>query len=190
MFDKIAVFAAALVLSIGGAAAQDFSEGSKAREMGLFGESKALFEAQVVDVLCTLTGDCPDDCGDGRRQLGLVRAADGVLVLPMKNSQPAFTGAAVELAPFCGQTVTVDGLMLDDPELGANNVYLLQTIQAPGADKIKANKWTKNWASEHPEAKGKGPWFRRDPRVKDIIATEGYLGLGLEVDETFIAENF
>jgi len=181
---------AILALMASPLAAQDFSEGSKARSWNLYAEVPATFDAEVVDVLCTLTGDCPDDCGAGKRQLGLVRAADGVLVLAMKNSQPAFTGAAVELAPFCGQQVTVDGLMLDDPELGANNVYLLQTIQAAGADKIKANKWTKNWAKEHPEAKGKGPWFRRDPRVKEIIASEGYLGLGLEEDATFIAENF
>ncbi|WP_299146132.1 hypothetical protein [uncultured Tateyamaria sp.] len=181
---------AILALAASPLAAQNFSEGSEARSWNLYAEVPAKFDAEVVDVLCTLTGDCPDDCGAGKRQLGLVRAADGVLVLPMKNSQPAFTGAAVELAPFCGQQVTVDGLMLDDPELGANNVYLLQTIQAAGADKIKANKWTKNWAKEHPEAKGKGPWFRRDPRIKEIIATEGYLGLGLEEDATFIAENF
>ncbi|WP_299375709.1 hypothetical protein [uncultured Tateyamaria sp.] len=181
---------AILAMAASPLAAQDFSEGSEARSWNLYAEVPAKFDAEVVDVLCTLTGDCPDDCGAGKRQLGLVRAADGVLVLPMKNSQPAFTGAAVELAPFCGQQVTVDGLMLDDPELGANNVYLLQTIQAAGADKIKANKWTKNWAKEHPEAKGKGPWFRRDPRIKEIIATEGYLGLGLEEDATFIAENF
>ena len=181
---------AILALAASPLAAQDFSEGSEARSWNLYAEVPARFDAEVVDVLCTLTGDCPDDCGAGKRQLGLVRAADGVLVLPMKNSQPAFTGAAVELAPFCGQQVTVDGLMLDDPELGANNVYLVQTIQAAGADKIKANKWTKNWAKEYPEAKGKGPWFRRDPRIKEIIATEGYLGLGLEEDATFIAENF
>jgi len=181
---------AVLALVASPLAAQDFSEGSEARSWNLYAEVPAKFDAEVVDVLCTLTGDCPDNCGAGKRQLGLIRATDGVLVLPMKNSQPAFTGAAVELAPFCGQVVTVDGLLLEDPELGANNVYLLQTIKAAGADKIKANKWTKNWAKEHPEAKGKGPWFRRDPRIKDIISSEGYLGLGLETDQAFIDENF
>ncbi|MEP1585917.1 MAG: hypothetical protein ABJR46_15545 [Tateyamaria sp.] len=181
---------ASLALIASPLAAQDFSEGSNAKSWNLYAEVPAKFDAEVVDVLCTLTGDCPDDCGAGKRQMGLVRSADGVLVLAMKNSQAAFTGAAVELAPFCGQTVTVDGLMLDDPELGANNVYLLQTIQVAGSDPIKANKWTKNWAAEHPEAKGKGPWFRRDPRVNDIIAQDGYLGLGLDVDQTFIGENF
>lgn len=171
-------------------AAQDFSEGSNAKSWNLYAEVPAKFDAQVVDVLCTLTGDCPNDCGAGKRQLGLLRAADDVLVLPMKNSQPAFTGAAVELAPFCGQTVTVDGLLLDDPELGAQNVYLVQTIQVAGSEPIKANKWTKNWAAEHPDARGKGSWFRRDPRVKALIASDGYLGLGLDTDATYAAENF
>ncbi|WP_299743646.1 hypothetical protein [uncultured Tateyamaria sp.] len=172
-------------------AAQDFSEGSEARSWNLYAEVPAKFEATVVDLLCTFTGDCPADCGAGKRQLGLLRTADDMLILPMKNSQPAFTGAAVELQPFCNQTITVDGLMIDDPELGANNVYLVQTIVPPGGgDKIKANKWTKNWAAEHPEAKGKGPWFRRDPRIKSIIAEEGYLGLGVELDEAWIADNF
>ncbi|MEX0368592.1 MAG: hypothetical protein AB3N22_21210 [Ruegeria sp.] len=182
---------ALLAMAASPLAAQDFSEGSEARSWNLYAEVPAKFEATVVDLLCTFTGDCPADCGAGKRQLGLLRTADDVLVLPMKNSQPAFTGAAVELQPFCNQTITVDGLLIDDPELGAQNVYLVQTIVPPGGgDKIKANKWTKNWAAEHPEAKGKGPWFRRDPSVKAIIAEEGYLGLGLEEDEAYIAENF
>ncbi|WP_147111203.1 hypothetical protein [Tateyamaria sp. syn59] len=171
--------------------AQDFSEGSEARSWNLYAEVPATFEATVVDLICEFTGDCPDDCGAGKRQLGLIRTADDVLILPMKNSQPAFTGAAVELQPFCNQTITVDGLMLEDPELGANNVYLVQTIVPPGGgEKIKANQWTKTWAKEHPEAEGKGPWFRRDPSVTAIIEEEGYLGLGQELDKAWIAENF
>lgn len=169
---------------------QDFSEGSEARSWKLYAEVPARFEAKVVDLICELAGDCPADCGAGKRQMGLLRTADNVLVFPMKNSQPAFTGAAVELQPFCNQTVEVDGLMIDDDYVGARNVYLVQRIKADGADWIKANQWTKAWAKEHPEAKGKGPWFRRDPRVNEVIAREGHLGLGLDVDEAYIAETF
>ncbi|WP_425659378.1 hypothetical protein [Roseobacter sp. EG26] len=171
-------------------AAQDFSEGSNAKSWNLYAEVPAKFEARVVDVLCELTGDCSDDCGAGSRQMGLVRTADDVLVLAMKNSQPAFTGASEELAPFCNQIVEVDGLMLEDEDLGASNVYLVQRIKSADADWIKANKWTKKWAAKYPEAKGKGPWFRRDPRIKEIIGIEGYLGLGLEEDATYAEENF
>ncbi|KNG92779.1 hypothetical protein [Pseudaestuariivita atlantica] len=179
--------AAALALVAAPLAAQDFSEGSEARSWNLYAEQPALFEAKVVDILCELTGDCPDNCGDGRRQLGLVRAADNVLVFPNKNSQPAFTGAALELLPYCGQDVEVDGLMIEDPDLGATNVYLVQKIRTVGAEEwVKANTWTKKWAAANPEAKGKGPWFRRDPRVNAAIEADGYLGLGVEEEAEFI----
>ena len=172
-------------------AAQDFSENSKARSWNLYAEVPATFEARVVDIMCELTGDCPEDCGAGARQMGLLRSADGVLVLAMKNSQANFMGAARDLAQYCNQTVTVDGLLIDDLDLGAKNVYLVQTILADGMEKpAKANKGSKLWAAEHPEAAGKGPWFRRDPAIKEIIAEEGYLGLGLEEDKTYAEENF
>lgn len=170
--------------------AQDFSEGSEAKTWNLYAEVPATFEATVVDLLCTLTGDCAEDCGAGTRQLGLKRTVDDVLVLPMKNSQPAFTGATVDLAPYCNQTITVDGLMIEDEDFPVSNIYLVQTITPAGGETVKANQFTKKWAEKHPEAAGKGPWFRRDPRIKAIIADEGYLGLGLEADESYAEENF
>lgn len=183
------LIAAVSLTGIAPALAQDFSEGSTAKAWNLYAEVPARFDARVVDILCELSGDCPANCGDGRRQLGLIRAADGVLVFPNKNSQTAFTGAAQELLPFCGQDVEVDGLMIEDPDLGAQNIYLVQKIRTAGSDTwIKANSWTKKWAKAHPEAKGKGPWFRRDPRVKAEIAAHGFLGLGAEAEVDFIRE--
>ena len=170
--------------------AQDFSEGSQAKSWNLYGEVPATFEARVVDALCELTGDCPDDCGGGSRQLALVRSADNVMVMPLKNNQAAFSGAATDLAPYCGMTVQVDGLMIEDEDLGAHNVYMVQRVKAPGTDWKATNQFTKEWAKRHPEAKGKGPWFRRDPRINEVIGREGYLGLGLDVDEAYIAENY
>jgi len=172
-------------------AAQDFSEGSEAKEWGLYGESKARFAATVVDPLCELAGECADNCGDGRRQLALLREADNVMVLPLKNGQPVFSGAANELAPFCGQAVEVDGLLITDEELGAQNVYLVQMIRAAGTDEwTPANTWTKDWAEANPDAAGEGPWFRRDPRVLAEIEQEGWLGLGAEADAAFLEEWF
>lgn len=168
------------------AMAQDFSEGSNARSWNLYAEIPQTFEAKVVDITCEITGDCAENCGDGARQLGLVRAADGVLIFPNKNAQTGFQGAGTDLLPFCGQDVKVDGLMLVDEDIGLNNVYQLQTIQAVGSDEVvKANKWSKAWAKRHPEAKGKGPWFRRDPRVNAIIADTGFLGLGMSHEEAY-----
>ncbi len=170
--------------------AQDFSEGSEAKTWNLYAEVPARFEATVVDLLCEFTGDCPADCGAGDRQLGLKRSVDDVIVLAMKNSQPAFSGAASDLAPFCNQVVEVDGLMIDDEDFPVNNIYLVQTIKAAGTDAVKANQFTKKWAAKNPDAGGKGPWFRRDPRIKEIIGREGYLGLGLEADAKYAEENF
>lgn len=161
-----------------------FEEGSEAKSWNLFAEIPATFEATVVDLLCEVAGNCVENCGDGRRQLGLLRSADNMLIYPNKNAQSSFNGATADLLPFCGQVVEVDGLILDDPDLGATNIYLLQTIRLAGEPEWqKANQWTKVWAENHPGADGKGPWFRRDPRVLAEIAREGYFGLGLEKDE-------
>lgn len=171
------------------AAAQDFSAGSTAKSWNLYAEQPAFFAATVVDLTCEITDDCPADCGAGARQLGLLRTADGVLVYPNKNAQPVFTGAAQDLLPFCGQQVEVDGLMLNDPEIGANNVYLVQKIRALGTTEwTPAKQWTKDWAAAHPDVPGDGPWYGRDPRVLAEIATDGYFGLGLEQDATILKE--
>ena len=189
LFGRLAVVA---VLGLPqSAVSQDFSAGSEAESWNLYSEQPAKFEAKVVDILCEITGDCPADCGGGKRQLGLVRAADQVLVYPNKNGQPVFSGAASELLPYCGQRVEVDGLLLSDPDIGANNIYQVQKIRAVGAaDWVKANKWTKDWQAANPDITGKEPWFRRDPRVNARIAATGFLGLGLNTDKTFIAELF
>jgi hypothetical protein len=172
------------------ALAQDFSAGSTARSWNLYAEKSARFQATVVDILCELTGDCPADCGAGRRQIGLIRSADDVMVLAIKNGQPAFSGAALDMAPYCGQLVEVDGLMIDDPELGARNLYMVQKVRIKGGAWARTNQFTKVWARENPDAKGKGAWFRRDPRIRAIIESTGYLGLGPDVDAAFIKRWF
>lgn len=180
-----ASFISALTLS-SVTAAEDFSEGSNAKEFGFEEEVKATFSAKVVDVLCELSGDCPDNCGNGLRQMGLLREADDKLVFVLKNGQFSFNGAAEDLVPYCNKLVDVDGVMVGDPEEFNTQFYMLQLIKDKGAaDWKKANKWTKAWAKKNPEATGKGPWFRRDPRVKKQIAATGIFGLGHEVDEAF-----
>ncbi len=184
-------FLAALALMSLPAAAQDFAAQSEAQSWNLYAEQPARFEATVVDILCEMTGECAPDCGGGAHQLALLRKADGVLVLPLKNGQPVFSGSANDLQPFCGKEVEVDGLLLVDADAGLKNVYQLQKIRLVGdADWTKANRWTKDWAAKNPTAAGDGPWFRRDPRINAMIAENGYLGLGLDVDAAFIKELF
>lgn len=186
---------AAALLAAGPALAEGaFSEGSEAKSWNLFGEEKARFEGRVVDALCALTGDCPADCGGGARQIGILRAADGAFVYASKNGQPLFNGASVDLAPFCGKEVEVDGLLVGDegitPGLGAK-LYQVQTIRVLGEETVhKANRWTKEWDKRFPEAQGEGPWFRRDPRIEAEIEAHGRLGLGAEADAAFVEENF
>ncbi len=122
--------------------------------------------------------------------MGIVRSADGVFILALKNSQAAFSGAAVDLALYCNQTVEVDGLIIEEPDLGSQNIFQIQKIRVGDGKWAKANKFTKVWKQETPEAVGKGAWFRRDPRIKAHIAETGYLGLGLAADEAFIKEWF
>lgn len=176
------------------ALAQDLSAGSEASSWGLNGEEKARFEARVTDAVCALSGDCPADCGAGLRQMVLIRTADDVMMLATKNGQPIFTGAAIDLAAYCGQTVEVDGLMVGDaavtPGIGAK-FYQLQRIRPAGSDTwAKADRFTADWEARNPDAAGQGPWFRRDPRITAEIVRRGYLGLGAEADAAFIAENY
>ena len=187
-----AAAAAAFALLAVPAMAQDFSEGSQAKEWGLAFEQKSRFDAKVVDILCQLSGDCPADCGGGHRQMGLLREADGALILAVKNTQPVFSGAAVDLHPYCGQDVAVDGLMVRNEDIeGAPPVYQLQTVTPKGGAPAKANRFTKVWAERNPEAaKKKGPWFRKDPRVNAHIERTGWLGLGLKTDAAFLKEWF
>ncbi|MGQ0565043.1 MAG: hypothetical protein ACT4OK_08220 [Gemmobacter sp.] len=187
----IARLAAAALLLATPVFSQDFSAGSKAAPWNLYAESPALFEATVVDPLCVLTGDCPADCGAGKRQLALLRSADQAMILPLKNTQPVFTGAANDLQPYCGKVVEVDGLTLTDPDIGLQNVFQIQLIREKGAaDWAKTNRWTKDWQAANPDVPGKEPWFRRDPRVNADIAKDGYFGLGLEVDAAAIKALF
>ncbi|SLN51513.1 hypothetical protein ROJ8625_02571 [Roseivivax jejudonensis] len=169
-------------------AAQDFSDGSEASEWGLFGEQKARFEAAVVDPLCLLAGACDQECAPGR-QLALERQADGVLVMPLKNRETVFSGAVADLAPYCGETVEVDGLLIENPEIGATNVYQVQRIRRLSEEEwTETNRFTEVWARENPSVAGEGPWFRRDPRVTAEIEEEGWLGLGPEAEDAFVRD--
>lgn len=184
---------AALVLAAP-AAAQDFAAGSEAKPWNLFGERPARFAAEVIDAVCALTGDCPPDCGAGLRQMALIRAADGVMVLALKNGETVFSGATFDLAPFCGQTVEVDGLLIGDPGItpaaAGAALYQVQRIRPEGGAWKAADGFTEAWRERFPEAAGGGPWFRRDPRIRERLEAEGYLGLGPEADAAFVEEAF
>ena len=186
-----AALAACMALPV--AAEGEFAEGSQVKGWkNLQGREPAVFKAKVVDVLCELTGDCAEKCGSGNRQMGLLREADGKLILAAKNSEGQFQGATVDLSAYCGKTVTVDGLLVGDPNLTSTKFYQVHFVQREGSDKwAKAKRWTRMWKREHKDlAKKKGPWFRHDPAVLAEIEAKGWLGLGADTDEKFIQENY
>ena len=191
---RMMIFAAlAALMSMPAMAEGEFSEGSTAKGWkNLQGREAAIFKAKVVDVLCELSGDCADKCGAGKRQMGLLREADGKLILASKNSQSSFNGATVDLAAYCGQTVTVDGFLVGNPEVAPTKFYMVQKIQREGSDKWAPTKrWTRAWQRANKDlAKKKGPWFRHDPAVAAEIERTGWLGIGAEADKKFIEENY
>lgn len=158
----------------------------------LEGREAVVFEAKVVDVLCELTGECTQKCGVGRRQMGLLRVDDGRLIFAAKNQEAGFQGASYDLYPYCGQIVTVDGLMVGNPDLTDTKVFQVHFIRREGRDAwAPAKRWTRLWRRAYPEAAAKGgSWFRNDPRVLEAIGANGYLGLGAEADAKFIEENY
>lgn len=157
-----------LALAAGAATAAD--------EWGIPNEQTARFEAKVVDVLCELTGDCPAQCGAGKRQLGLLRD-DGTLVLAIKNAG-AFTGAANDLVPFCGERVIADGLLAENE---GTKMFALQFVRkAPDGEWDCANRFVRDWAKRYGKQAdecGFSEWFRQDPTVNELIAEQGKLGI-------------
>ncbi len=146
-----------------------------ANSWGLPGEEEARFKAKVTDVLCVLSGDCPEDCGGGQRLLGLLKE-DGELVLPIKNAGP-FTGATNDLIPFCNQVVTVDGLFTVN--YGVKS-FAVQFVMPEGGKWRGANAFVKEWAAERSltakDKKARG-WFRNDEAIQQLIEEQGVLGL-------------
>ncbi len=145
---------------------------SAAEEWGIEGETEARFEAKVVDIACELTGNCPADCGGGKRQLGLLKD-DGTLVLAVKNFD-TFAGAAVDLKGFCNKRITADGLMIKTPHMP---VFALQFKRlAPDGKWSRANWFTRDWSKAN-AGKDRGQWFRHDPSIVQEIKTNGVFGI-------------
>lgn len=152
-----------------------------AKSWGITGEVKAKFTGTVVDIACTLTGDCPENCGSGSRQLGL-QTSDQGLILVAKNLT-RYTGAAEEMYGFCGQEIEVDGLFTENRNVRFFQVQNMRTI---GGDWNEATRFHNAWAKQHGTKPRKAKkWYFKDERVKTILDRDGYLGLGLEKDAEF-----
>lgn len=157
-----------------------------ATSWNLTGEEIAPLTGTVVDIRAEVTGEAAADCGGGKHQLG-VKTAEDKLVPVIKNAQPFF-GAAIELLPHCGKTVTLDGLFTGH---SGYRVYVVQAVQSSGAT-IKATKGVAKWAKDNgfdPAGKEARIWYRHDPKIKAAIAKDGYFGISQEADEAWLKEN-
>ena len=154
-----------------------------ASSWGVSNEVEARFVGTVVDITCELTGDCPANCGDGKRQLGLKTADQGV-VLVAKNLT-YYAGAATELVEFCGKEVEVDGLFTENRNV---RFFQVQNFCIPGEDGQEATQFQNVWAKQYGGTSGNAKnWYKKDPRIKSIIEKDGYLGLGLDKDKAYFA---
>lgn len=170
----IGAFAIAALLGFG-ALLVGANAARAANSWNLPGEEATRFDATVVDVMCVLSGDCPADCGAGKRVMGLLRES-GELVLAIKNAGP-FTGTARDLAPLCGQTVTADGLFTINYGV---KTFALQFVKPKDGEWRGANGFIKEWAAERgltPKDDQAKQWFRHDEQVKTLIDEQGKLGL-------------
>jgi hypothetical protein len=148
------------------------SAAQAADEWGIEHEEKARFQATVVDIACELTGDCPANCGGGKRQLGL-KKQDGTLVLPIKNNDP-FAGTVADLIGFCGKDIVADGLWIPNPRLP---MFVLQfKREAPDGKWSRADWFVKQWGKKHGEDK-QSEWFRHDQRILQAINADGVFGI-------------
>jgi hypothetical protein len=170
-----------------------FAAGSAmaAQKWGLTNEEEVRFDGTVVDVAALLQGAQGPDCGGGKHQLG-VQKADGTLLLAVKNTVN-FSGNSHELAEYCGQEVTIDGLIAGPAEA---RVLVVQFVRPKGGDWRGANRsigqWSKeDWAKANgfqPDGKEVKSWFKFDKRVTGEIEKNGFLGIGKEADEAFLKE--
>jgi hypothetical protein len=137
---------------------------------GLAGEKPASFRAKVVDLLCEVSGDCAPACGAGRRQLGLL-TEDGKLRAAVKGAFE-FAGAAADLAPYCGRTIEVDGLLVENP---AMTLYFVQAIRERSDEAWRPTEAFRGaWQARNGDP---ADWVRKDPDVKAIIAEKGVFGV-------------
>ena len=143
-----------------------------AKELGIDGEQPSQFEARAVDVLCELTGDCPQDCGGGTRQMGLL-TDDGVLILVAKSST-LFAGGVLDLVAWCNRRVEVDGLLIDAE---VTRFYMVQRLREPGTEKwTRARAFSHSWARANKQ-KNANRWFRKDPAIRALIEEFGPVGI-------------
>ncbi len=137
---------------------------------GIEHEKVVELTGRVVDIACTLKGDCPPNCGDGKRQLGLL-AADGKLRAVVKGPVD-FAGPVRDLVAFCGRSVQVDGLLVENPAI---HIVQIQNIREKAEQPwARALAFEIDWQAKNGKAE---EWYREDKVVKEVIGADGVYGV-------------
>lgn len=138
----------------------------------------------VVDVLCELNGNCPDNCGNGKRQLA-IKTEDSRTILVSKNLTN-YTGAVVELSPYCDQVVDLNGLFTEHSGV---RFFQVQNVRSSGGQWQRATDYLQAWSERtgRPLSEANN-WQENDERVKGIIERDGVLGLGQEADQEYLGQ--
>ncbi|MBZ0216196.1 MAG: hypothetical protein K8F25_06580 [Fimbriimonadaceae bacterium] len=172
MRHKANLLGAALALALSGPVLA-------AESWGIANEKITRADVKVVDLLCEVTGNCVDDCGAGKRQLGLL-FDDGRLVPVVKNFD-IFAGATVDLIQFCGQRITADGLLIENETMPLFALQFKKPL--PDGDWSRANWWGGEWSKAN-GGKPSNNWYTVDPLVLSTIESDGVFGIpGLEPEE-------
>lgn len=141
-----------------------------AEPQGIEHEKPMVLRGKVVDLLCGVTGNCPPDCGNGKRILGLL-TAEGKLIATVK-SPTDFAGAIADLLPHCNREVELDGLMVENP---AMRLYLVQGWRRDKADPwTTAAAFTPVWTAQNAPAED---WYKADPRARRLLEADGVFGI-------------
>jgi hypothetical protein len=153
------------------------SAGARAAEqLGTSQEQILTTKARVVDLACELTGSCPANCGDGKRQLGLL-TPEGKLLVAAKG-YAIFIGAVPDLLPHCGQTIWVDGLTTS--QFGTT-LFMVQRLKDNEGDEWRdADQGLQDWSKAHrlaPDSDQAKEWYRHDDTVAAEVAKRGKLGV-------------
>ena len=141
-----------------------------AEAWGIEHEKVVEITGKVVDLVCALKGDCPPDCGAGKRQLGLL-TPDNKLRAVVKGPVE-FAGPVHDLKRWCGKTVQVDGLLVENPAITIVQIQnIRESAEKPWA---KALAFEEDWQAANGKAE---EWYREDKLVKQVIGADGVFGI-------------
>jgi len=144
---------------------------------------KNQFSGKVVDVQCELTGNCADNCGNGKRQLAIKTQNKKLGTVLIAKNLNNYTGAVDELSQFCGQQIDLNGLFTEHRGV---RFFQIQNLRPSGGEWQKATNYLNAWV----ERSGKTPqqavvWHNHDERIKAIIERDGRVGLGPQADQDY-----